>query len=79
MAVLAALRCVDLVVPFDEDTPYELIIACRPDVLVKGGDYNEATTAGAREVLGNGGRFVAIPLVEGRSTTRLVQKLRGAS
>ena len=77
MAVLAALACVDLVVPFDSDTPVDLIIACTPDVLVKGGDYSVATTAGAPEVIGRGGRFVAIPFVHQRSTTALVERIRG--
>src|SRR3954470_7830456 len=57
MAVLAALASVDLVVPFDEDTPRNLIVASRPDVLVKGGDYSAETTAGAAEVIAAGGRF----------------------
>jgi len=77
MAVLAALACVDLVVPFDSDTPRELIVACRPDVLVKGGDYTAETTAGAREVIAAGGRFVAIPFRYDRSTTSLVTRMRG--
>jgi rfaE bifunctional protein nucleotidyltransferase chain/domain len=77
MAVLAALASVDLVVPFDTDTPLDLIVACAPDVLVKGGDYSAATTAGASEVLARGGRFVAIPFVHDRSTTLLVEKIRG--
>ena len=77
MAVLAALACVDLVVPFDADTPRELIVACAPDVLVKGGDYSAATTAGAAEVLARGGRFVAIPFRYARSTTALVNRIRG--
>ncbi len=51
MAVLAGLAAVDLVVPFDEDTPRALIAACLPDVLVKGGDYTAETTAGAAEVI----------------------------
>jgi bifunctional ADP-heptose synthase (sugar kinase/adenylyltransferase) len=76
MAVLAALACVDLVVPFDTDTPRELIIACAPDVLVKGGDYSAATTAGAQEVIARGGRFVAIPFRHQRSTTALVRRIR---
>ncbi len=76
MAVLAALACVDLVVPFDANTPLDLIVACAPDVLVKGGDYSVATTAGAAEVIGRGGRFVAIPLRYDRSTTALVQRIR---
>ena len=78
MAVLAALRCVDLVVPFDEDTPRDLIVATMPDVLVKGGDYTAQTTAGAAEVIANGGRFVAIPFEHDRSTTRLVDRIRKA-
>jgi rfaE bifunctional protein nucleotidyltransferase chain/domain len=77
MAVLAALACVDLVVPFDTDTPRDLIVACRPDVLVKGGDYTAAMTAGASEVIAAGGRFVAIPFRYDRSTTALVARLRG--
>jgi len=79
MAVLAALACVDLVVPFDTDTPRELIVACRPDVLVKGGDYTADTTAGAREVIAAGGRFVAIPFRFDRSTSALVARVRGQS
>jgi rfaE bifunctional protein nucleotidyltransferase chain/domain len=76
MAVLAALAAVDLVVPFDDDTPRNLIVACRPDVLVKGGDYTAATTAGAAEVIAAGGRFVAIPFAHERSTTALVRRIR---
>ena len=77
MAVLAALAAVDLVVPFDADTPRELIIACRPDILVKGGDYTAATTAGAPETIEAGGRFVAIPFEYDRSTSALVRRIRG--
>ncbi|MGE5171394.1 MAG: D-glycero-beta-D-manno-heptose 1-phosphate adenylyltransferase [Rudaea sp.] len=76
MAVLAALACVDLVVPFDADTPLDLIVACAPDVLVKGGDYSAATTVGAAEVVARGGRFVAIPFRYPRSTTALVERMR---
>ncbi|MDH4181456.1 MAG: adenylyltransferase/cytidyltransferase family protein [Betaproteobacteria bacterium] len=76
MAVLAALAAVDLVVPFDDDTPREVILAARPDVLVKGGDYTAETTAGAAETIARGGRFVAIPLLEGRSTSALVERIR---
>jgi D-glycero-beta-D-manno-heptose 1-phosphate adenylyltransferase len=78
MAVLAALAAVDLVVPFDADTPLELIVACRPDVLVKGGDYTAATTAGAAETIAAGGRFVAIPFAFDRSTTALLSRVRGS-
>ena len=77
MAVLAALEAVDLVVPFDADTPRELIVACLPDVLVKGADYTAATTAGATEVIAAGGRFVAMPFASAHSTTALIEKARG--
>jgi len=76
MAVLAALACVDLVVPFDDDTPLALIVQTMPDVLVKGGDYSATTTAGAAEVIAHGGRFVAIPFQFQRSTTALVERIR---
>lgn len=76
MAVLAALAAVDLVVPFDGDTPRDLIVACRPDILVKGGDYTAETTAGAADVAASGGRFVAIPFTFDRSTTALVNRIR---
>jgi D-beta-D-heptose 7-phosphate kinase/D-beta-D-heptose 1-phosphate adenosyltransferase len=74
--VLAGLGCVDAVTPFDEDTPRELIAALLPDVLVKGGDYEPEDVAGGPEVRDAGGRIVLIPLVEGRSTTGLIQRLR---
>ena len=76
MAVLAALESVTLVVPFDEETPLQLVLRCHPDVIVKGGDYDVGTTVGAAEVLGWGGRFEAIPLLAGRSTSALLQKIR---
>jgi len=76
MAVLAALGAVDLVVPFDADTPRDLIAAALPEILVKGGDYSAATTAGAAEVIAAGGRFQAIPFTFDRSTTDLVRRIR---
>jgi rfaE bifunctional protein nucleotidyltransferase chain/domain len=76
LAVLAALACVDLVVPFDEDTPRDLIVAAMPDVLVKGGDYSAETTAGAAEVIAHGGRFAAIPFAYDRSTSALLARIR---
>ncbi len=79
LAVLAALEAVNLVVAFDEDTPLALVLACRPDIIVKGGDYSAQSTVGAAEVIGWGGRFEAIPLVAGRSTTRIVDRIRGGS
>jgi D-beta-D-heptose 7-phosphate kinase/D-beta-D-heptose 1-phosphate adenosyltransferase len=75
--VLAALEAVDAVVVFDEDTPSALISALRPDVLVKGGDYDEASIVGAQEVRSWGGEVVVVPLTPGHSTTSIIEKLRG--
>jgi D-beta-D-heptose 7-phosphate kinase/D-beta-D-heptose 1-phosphate adenosyltransferase len=75
--VLAALAMVDAVVVFGEDTPLALIEALAPDVLVKGGDYTEATIVGAPFVRARGGDVVVIPMTEGHSTTRTVERLRG--
>ena len=75
--VLAALAAVDAVVVFDEDTPFELIQVVRPDVLVKGGDYTEASIVGAQDVRGWGGDVVVIPLTPGHSTTSTIERLRG--
>lgn len=77
MAILAGLTAVDLVVPFDAETPRDLIAACLPDVLVKGGDYTVETTAGAVEVIAAGGKFVAIPFATAHSTSALIAKIRG--
>jgi D-beta-D-heptose 7-phosphate kinase/D-beta-D-heptose 1-phosphate adenosyltransferase len=74
--VLAALRCVDAVAIFDEDTPLELVRLSRPDVIVKGGDYSEATVVGAPEVRARGGDVVIVPLTPGQSTTSIIEKLR---
>lgn len=76
--VLAALGCVDCVVPFDEATPLALIQALRPDVLVKGADYALEEIVGAAEIGKWGGRVVRVPLVPGRSTTDIVKRLRTA-
>jgi D-beta-D-heptose 7-phosphate kinase/D-beta-D-heptose 1-phosphate adenosyltransferase len=75
--VLAALEAVDAVVVFEEDTPFELIGVLKPDVLVKGGDYTEASIVGAREVRAWGGDVVVVPLTPGHSTTSTIEKLRG--
>jgi D-beta-D-heptose 7-phosphate kinase/D-beta-D-heptose 1-phosphate adenosyltransferase len=75
--VLAALAAVDAVVVFDEPTPLEVIVAARPDVLVKGGDYDAGTIVGAKEVASWGGEVKIVPLVEGFSTTRLIEKGAG--
>jgi len=76
LAVLAALQSVDLVVLFDEDTPLNLILACRPDVLVKGGDWTPDKIVGAKEVIGWGGSVHSIPFLHERSTTALLKKIR---
>lgn len=74
-AVLAALRAVDLVTPFAEDTPEALITALRPDVLVKGADYAPDQVAGGAFVQSYGGRVETIELVPGRSTSTLVERV----
>jgi rfaE bifunctional protein nucleotidyltransferase chain/domain len=74
--VLAALRDVDVVVAFSEDTPLALIRRLRPDVLVKGGDYEPTTVVGRDDVESWGGRVVIVPLRPGQSTTSIIEKLR---
>jgi rfaE bifunctional protein nucleotidyltransferase chain/domain len=74
--VLASLLIVDAVVLFEEDTPLELIKVVMPDVLVKGGDYSIEQIVGAKEVIGNGGRVVINPILEGFSTTDLINQIR---
>ena len=76
--VLAALGDVDAVVTFSEDTPLELIRYLRPDVLVKGGDYEPSTVVGREDVESWGGRVVIVPLRPGQSTTSIIEKLRAA-
>lgn len=73
--VIASLIMVDAVVIFDEETPIELIKVIKPDVLVKGGDYNLDTMVGSQEVLDAGGRVEIIPLREGFSTTGIIEKI----
>lgn len=75
--VLAALQMVDAVVVFEQDTPLELIRSLEPDVLVKGGDYTEASIVGASEVRARGGDVIVIPLTPGHSTTSTIERLRG--
>ncbi|TAL67128.1 MAG: D-glycero-beta-D-manno-heptose 1-phosphate adenylyltransferase [Bacteroidetes bacterium] len=74
--VLDSLRFVDYVVLFNEDTPYNLIKEIIPDVLVKGGDYTINTIVGADFVSQKGGKVISIPLVEGKSTSGLLEKIR---
>lgn len=75
--VVAALGSVDAVTLFDEDTPEDLLSALLPDVLVKGGDYEGADIAGRAAVEAAGGEVVLVSYVDGYSTTRLVDRLRG--
>jgi len=77
--LLAALACVDCVVLFDEDTPLDLIRALRPDVLVKGADYERSQIVGADLVQSWGGRVERVPFLPGQSTTGLVERLRRQS
>jgi len=76
LAVLAALESVSLVTTFEEDTPLNLILACHPDVLVKGGDWQVPNIVGSREVLAWGGSVHSIPFIHARSTTALVTRIR---
>ncbi|MFN2644550.1 MAG: adenylyltransferase/cytidyltransferase family protein [Burkholderiales bacterium] len=77
LAVVAALEAVSAVTWFDEDTPEALIRLARPEVLAKGGDWSVERIAGATEVLARGGRVLSIAFEHKRSTTALVQRIRG--
>ena len=76
LALLASLQSVDLVIPFDTDTPLDLIVAIKPDILVKGGDWSLDKIVGAREVIANGGSVRSIPFRYQRSTTDLIKRIR---
>lgn len=76
LAILAALQSVDLVIPFDDSTPLELIRQIRPDVLVKGGDWPIEEIVGAAEVIQYGGEVHSIPFRYKRSTTDLIKRIR---
>jgi len=76
MGVIAALEAVDAVTWFDDDTPQALIVACAPEVLVKGGDWPVEKIVGAKEVLARGGKVISIPFEHLRSTTALVERIR---
>ncbi|MDR2113485.1 MAG: adenylyltransferase/cytidyltransferase family protein [Candidatus Accumulibacter sp.] len=75
-AVMAALECVSLVTWFDEDTPLARILDCRPDVLVKGGDWPVGKIVGNAEVSGWGGTVASIPFIHPTSTTALLERIR---
>jgi rfaE bifunctional protein nucleotidyltransferase chain/domain len=74
--VLSALASVDAVVIFDEETPHEIISAIQPDILVKGADWGENAIVGRDVVEARGGRVVRIPLAEGYSTTKILERVR---
>ena len=76
MKVIAALRCVDCVVSFSEQTPEAMILDIRPDVHVKGGDYTEESLPEAKIVRGYGGSVVIMPTLEGRSTTGIIERMQ---
>ncbi len=76
LAVMAALDCVALVTWFDEETPLQRILECRPDILVKGGDWPVEKIVGASEVRGWGGTVHSIPFIHQTSTTALLEKIR---
>ena len=77
--LIAALESVSLVTWFDEDTPLEIIAELRPDIIVKGGDYDMAKLKEAQLVESYGGKALALPFVAGFSTTSLVAKIRAGS
>jgi len=74
--ILAGLECIDAIVLFDEDTPYDLIQYIQPDVLVKGDDYKVEEIVGYDIVTAKGGKVITIPLVKGFSTTNLIAKMK---
>jgi D-glycero-beta-D-manno-heptose 1-phosphate adenylyltransferase len=78
IAVMAALEAVTLVTWFDGETPLELILAVKPDVLVKGGDWKPEAIVGNQEVKSWGGAVHSVPLLAGRSTTSTIERIRGA-
>jgi len=78
LVVAAALESVTLVTWFEEETPLALILAVKPDVLVKGGDWKPETIVGAKEVKSWGGAVHSLPLVAGRSTTSVISRIRGS-
>lgn len=75
--LLASMLMTDVIVLFEEDTPRDLVTALMPDVLVKGGDYRIEDIAGAQEVLASGGQVILAKIIEGVSTTAIIQKIRG--
>ena len=77
LELLSSFEFIDYIVVFDEDTPLEVIKLIRPDVLVKGADYKDKYVVGTNEIKEYGGELVLVDLVEGRSTTNVIEKLKG--
>jgi D-beta-D-heptose 7-phosphate kinase/D-beta-D-heptose 1-phosphate adenosyltransferase len=77
--LLSALTCVDVVVIFDEDTPHAIVTALQPDILVKGADWDADNIVGRDVVEARGGHVVRMPVVEGYSTTKLIERIKGAT
>ena len=77
--VIAALSMVDAIVIFNEDTPIELIKIIKPHFLIKGGDYKVEEIAGAREVMESGGKVILNPILEGYSTSSLIERMKQSS
>ena len=72
--VMGALGMVDYIILFGEDTPLDLISALRPDILVKGGDYKSEEIVGYKEVISSGGQVITIPILEGYSSTSIIER-----
>ena len=79
MLLMASLVMVDAVILFEEDTPLNLITSILPDVLVKGGDYTVEQIAGAKEVIANDGEVKIVPILQGFSTTAIIEKMKGSN
>ncbi len=77
--LLASLLMVDAVILFDQDTPLNLITTIMPDVLAKGGDYSIDQIVGAKEVMVNGGEVKIVPILEGFSTTGIIERMKGCA
>lgn len=76
--MLAALECVDAVIEFEEDTPFQLIQLIVPNLLVKGGDYQTGNIVGADLVIENGGKVLTLPFIKGYSTSAIEQKIKNS-
>lgn len=76
LLLLASLVLTDAIILFEEDTPYNLITTLLPDVLVKGGDYTIETIIGANEIIENGGEVIIAPVLEGFSTTSIIERMK---